>query len=163
MLHHKLSCAKTDSSYQPGVWTCVTLLIQISGSRSHMQSPDFQNSAFTGITLSLLTGLERKGNFALLVQFAVMGMSAPKLVPDCQCIHLVQHCAGIPALLLLRVLGRCPAGMQHSSSSKTSCQCQSCSHPAPECACAEPGYPATSCLCQYVCVCLSSCVSKTQS
>lgn len=30
-----------------------------------------------------------------------------------------------------RVLGCCPARVQHSSSSKASCQCQSCSHPAP--------------------------------
>lgn len=52
--------------------------------------------------LSLLTDLERKGNFALLMYFAVMGVSAPKLAPDCQCIRLVQHCAGIPALMLLR-------------------------------------------------------------
>lgn len=46
-----------------------------------MQIPDFQNFAFTDVA-HLLTGVERKGGFALSVHFAVTGVSASKLAAD---------------------------------------------------------------------------------
>lgn len=159
MLYCKLtSCAKADSSYQPGVWTCVT-------DADTWQQISHADSRFSKLCFywhnPLLTDLERKGNFALLVQFAaVMGMSA-QLAPDWQCIPMVQHCAGIPALILLSawVLSCQDAAQQHQQQN--------------ELPVAELLPPCSwVCLCRarvpctllalpvYVCVFVSSCVPK---